>query len=107
VIKHEMVKEIRKFMRRSGHLAKLHAFPLDEGVLSKIIYDTFLKVLQTALLSGDDVKVRGLGTFRVSYQEPKTQTYNFTGEKIDVPPKIKLKFQPSRYLVRKLNEKLL
>ena len=107
MLKRGMIKEIRKMVRRLGYLPKLMRIPLDEETLGKAVYEAFLGAVRGALLRGEEVQIRKLGSFRLHYKEPKTQVCNITGETIDVEGRVKLRFVPSRTLLRELNDRLL
>jgi integration host factor subunit beta len=56
-------------------------------VQSGIIVEAALKSIVTALQSGEEVEIRGFGSFRFRNRAPRKGRNPKTGEKVDVPPK--------------------
>lgn len=56
-------------------------------VQSGIIVEAALKSMVNALQSGDEVEIRGFGSFRFRNRAPRKGRNPKTGEKVDVPPK--------------------
>ncbi|HWX25330.1 MAG TPA: HU family DNA-binding protein [Vicinamibacteria bacterium] len=56
-------------------------------VQSGIIVEAALKSVVSALQSGQEVEIRGFGSFRFRNRAPRKGRNPKTGEKVDVPPK--------------------
>jgi integration host factor subunit beta len=56
-------------------------------VQSGIIVEAALKSVVNALQSGQEVEIRGFGSFRFRNRAPRKGRNPKTGEKVDVPPK--------------------
>src|SRR6188508_1940732 len=56
-------------------------------VQSSIIVEAALKAIVNALQNGDEVEIRGFGSFRFRNRAPRKGRNPKTGEKVDVPPK--------------------
>src|SRR5688500_6637601 len=56
-------------------------------VQSGIIVEAALKSVVNALQSGQEVEIRGFGSFRFRNRAPRKCSNPKTGEKVDVPPK--------------------
>jgi integration host factor subunit beta len=56
-------------------------------VQSSIIVEAALKSVVTALRNGEEVEIRGFGSFRFRNRAPRKGPNPKTGEKVDVPPK--------------------
>jgi integration host factor subunit beta len=56
-------------------------------VQSSIIVEAALKSVVTALRNGEEVEIRGFGSFRFRNRAPRKGRNPKTGEKVDVPPK--------------------
>lgn len=56
-------------------------------VQSGIIVEAALKSIVTALQGGQEVEIRGFGSFRFRNRAPRKGRNPKTGEKVDVPPK--------------------
>lgn len=61
----------------------------------------FLDVLIESLENGNDVVVKGLGAFRWKKAPPKKIRHPRTGEIIDMPERLLLKFSPAKALRRR------
>jgi integration host factor subunit beta len=56
-------------------------------VQASIIVEAALKSIVTALQKGEEVEIRGFGSFRFRNRAPRKGRNPKTGEKVDVPPK--------------------
>jgi integration host factor subunit beta len=56
-------------------------------VQSSIIVEAALRSIVTALQKGEEVEIRGFGSFRFRNRAPRKGRNPKTGEKVDVPPK--------------------
>jgi integration host factor subunit beta len=56
-------------------------------VQGSIIVEAALKSIVTALQKGEEVEIRGFGSFRFRNRAPRKGRNPKTGEKVDVPPK--------------------
>ena len=56
-------------------------------VQSSIIVEAALKSIVSALQRGEEVEIRGFGSFRFRNRAPRKGRNPKTGEKVDVPPK--------------------
>jgi integration host factor subunit beta len=56
-------------------------------VQAAIVVDSFLKGVVTALKKGEEVEIRGLGSFRFRARAPRKGRNPKTGERVEVPAK--------------------
>jgi integration host factor subunit beta len=56
-------------------------------VQAAIVVDSFLKGVVTALKKGEEVEIRGLGSFRFRSRAPRRGRNPKTGERVEVPAK--------------------
>ena len=71
----------------------------------EIVFDTFCKSVEKALIEGKSVELRGLGTFFVKKIKENFSARNpKTGEIIYVPEKNKVRFRPSKKLKEFINK---
>jgi integration host factor subunit beta len=56
-------------------------------VQASIVVEAALKSVVTALQKGEEVEIRGFGSFRFRNRAPRKGRNPKTGEKVDVPPK--------------------
>jgi integration host factor subunit beta len=75
-------------------------------VQSSIIVEAALKSVVTALQRGEEVEIRGFGSFRFRNRAPRKGRNPKTGEKVDVPPKKIPYFKMGKELKALLNEAL-
>ena len=73
-------------------------------VQSSIIVEAALKSVVTALKKGEEVEIRGFGSFRFRNRAPRKGRNPKTGEKVDVPPKKIPYFKMGKELKALLNE---
>ena len=74
-------------------------------VQSGIIVEAALKSIVTALQGGQEVEIRGFGSFRFRNRAPRKGRNPKTGEKVDVPPKKSPDFKMGKELKALLNGK--
>ncbi len=72
--------------------------------VAEFIIDQFALGVSEALQAGDDVKVPGLGTFKVKETKARTARNPKTGETIQVPAKKVVKFVPAKELKSRVQE---
>lgn len=73
-------------------------------VQSSIIVEAALKSIVSALQKGEEVEIRGFGSFRFRNRAPRKGRNPKTGEKVDVPPKKIPYFKMGKELKSLLNE---
>lgn len=73
-------------------------------VQSSIIVEAALKSVVTALQKGEEVEIRGFGSFRFRNRAPRKGRNPKTGEKVDVPSKKIPYFKMGKELKALLNE---
>lgn len=57
--------------------------------------DAFLDALKDALVSGDHIEIRGVGTFKARHREARPAHNPRTGEAVDVSPHVVPVSKPS------------
>ena len=67
------------------------------------VLDTFMEVVESALKSGDDVRLVGFGTFAVSERAAMKGRNPRTGQEIKIPASKRPKFKAGKHLVDSLN----
>ena len=67
--------------------------------------NTLFQEIQRALNEGGTVPIAWLGKFTPYTKKPRLARNPRTGEPIDVPAKVTVKFKPSSTLLKKLNNK--
>jgi integration host factor subunit beta len=73
-------------------------------VQASIIVEAALRSIVSALQGGQEVEIRGFGSFRFRERAPRKGRNPKTGEKVDVPPKRIPYFKMGKELKALLNE---
>lgn len=66
--------------------------------------ETFMTEIRAALVRGEEVTLRGFGTWRANSRAARTGRNPRTGEAVAVAPKRAVKFKPSKEWTAALNE---
>ena len=66
----------------------------DSEVIVEAIFDSVVRSLHT----GDEIEVRGFGSFRIRQRQPRVGRNPKTGTRVDVPSKKITYFKPSKEL---------
>ncbi|HHF43476.1 MAG: integration host factor subunit beta [Candidatus Aminicenantes bacterium] len=90
MIKADLVNRIAKEMNISKQEAEL-------GV------SIFFETLKEALLRGEEIELRGFGSFRFRTRGPRSGRNPRTGEPVQIPAKKILYFKPSKILKNMIN----
>ncbi len=91
MIKADLVNQIAKDM----DIPKQEA---EEGV------NLFFKTIKDAILKGEEIEIRGFGSFRFRKRTSRAGRNPRTGEPVKVPPKKVLYFKPSKLLKELVNK---
>ena len=67
------------------------------------VLDAFMEIVESALKSGDDVRLVGFGTFSVSARAAMKGRNPRTGKEIKIPASKRPKFKPGKHLIDSLN----
>ncbi len=70
----------------------------EEGV------NLFFESIRQAILKGEEIEIRGFGSFRFRNRMPRAGRNPRTGEPVKVPPKKVLYFKPSKLLKELINK---
>jgi len=72
-----------------------------------LVVDGFLNAVKAALAEGENIEIRGFGTFKVRKRRTRTARNPRTGEAVEVPSRTVPVFKPSKHLrsrVEKLDQ---
>ena len=64
----------------------------------------FFDTINDALLAGEEIEIRGFGSFRFRSRPPRAGRNPLTGDPVQVPPKKVLYFKPSKLLKELINK---
>ena len=68
-----------------------------------LVVDGFLNAVKLALANGDNIEIRGFGTFKVSRQKKRKGRNPQTGETIDIPARKAPRFTAGKALKDSVN----
>ncbi|CAN5659498.1 integration host factor subunit beta [soil metagenome] len=71
------------------------------GVTKKdcaLVVDGFLNAVKQALAKGENIEIRGFGTFKVRARKSRMARNPRTGDSVEVPPRHVPVFKPSKHL---------
>lgn len=91
MIKADLINKISKEMKISRQEA-------ETGV------NLFFQTFRESLLKGEEIELRGFGSFRFRKRSSRSGRNPRTGEKVEVPPKKVLYFKPSKILKELINK---
>ena len=91
MIKADLINQISKEMKISRQEA-------ETGV--NLFFDT----LKEALLKGEEIELRGFGSFRFRKRSSRSGRNPRTGDPVKVPPKKVLYFKPGKNLKKMINK---
>lgn len=64
----------------------------------------FFQTIKETLLKGEEIELRGFGSFRFRRRSSRSGRNPRTGDSVDVPPKKVLYFKPSKLLKEMINK---
>jgi integration host factor subunit beta len=91
MIKADLINKISNRMEIPKHEA-------EEGV------NLFFQTIKDAILQGEEIEIRGFGSFRFRRRTSRSGRNPRTGEPVRVPPKKVLYFKPSKLLKELINK---
>lgn len=92
-------------MVRSDFIALLaKKYPQFRVTEVEAMFDVILNDIQTALIRGERVELRGFGTFSVKTRSPRKGRNPRTGERVDVPAKCVPYFRAGKDLRARVND---
>jgi integration host factor subunit beta len=91
MIKADLINKVAKEMNISKQEA-------ETGV------NLFFETIKEAILRGEEIELRGFGSFRFRQRGARSGRNPRTGEPVEVPPKKVLYYKPSKILKRMINK---
>lgn len=71
---------------------------------TEAVINGFISTIQNSLRNGEEIEIRGLGSFRIIDREPRLARNPKTGDKIRLPKRKVPVFRPSKYLKKAVND---
>ena len=67
-----------------------------------LVVDGFLNAIKRALAQGENIEIRGFGTYKVRKRKTRTARNPRTGEPVEVPSRTVPVFKPSKHLRKRV-----
>lgn len=71
---------------------------------TEIVVETVFDSIKSALSSNEKIEIRGFGNFRLKERQPRKARNPKTGESVDVPSKMAVRFKAGKALRESLND---
>ncbi len=69
------------------------------------IVNFFFDLIKESLIAGEEVKLPGFGTFKVTRRKSRVGRNPSTGDEVDIPSHLTVVFRPSRFLRKRIDYK--
>ena len=73
---------------------------------TEIVVETVFESIKDALSNNEKIEIRGFGNFRLKERQPRNARNPKTGEKVEVPSKMAVRFKAGKALREALNPDL-
>ncbi len=73
---------------------------------TEIVVETVFESIKEALARNEKIEIRGFGNFRLKERQPRNARNPKTGEKVEVPSKMAVRFKAGKALREALNPDL-
>jgi integration host factor subunit beta len=73
---------------------------------TEIVVETVFDSIKNALARNEKIEIRGFGNFRLKERQPRNARNPKTGEKVEVPSKMAVRFKAGKALREALNPDL-
>jgi integration host factor subunit beta len=70
---------------------------------TEIVVETVFESIKDALSNNEKIEIRGFGNFRLKERQPRNARNPKTGEKVEVPSKLAVRFKAGKALREALN----
>jgi DNA-binding protein HU-beta len=92
-------------MNKAELIEKVAAKTRQSKGLTKKVLEKFIESVGETLAAGNNIEIRGFGSFKVKKRKELKARNPRTGEKVIVPSRFVPAFKPSRRLVDKVSRK--
>lgn len=65
---------------------------------AETMVDDFISILKTTIENGEEIEIRGFGSFRIHDQGPRPARNPKTGDEVMIPARKRVFFKPSKRL---------
>ena len=93
-----------EFLKKFTDICEDRGISIPSKKYAQQISNAFIDTIQDSLVAGDTVKWIGFGSFSPVVRKEKTGRNPQTGEQIIIPSRVRVKFNPGKTLISKLND---
>ncbi len=92
-------------MNKADLVSKVAASTNQSKVVTRKILDNFLEAVGDTLAAGNNIEIRGFGSFKVKKRKAQVARNPRTGERVNIPSRFVPAFKPSRNLLKRVAKK--
>ncbi len=92
-------------MNKADLVSKVAESTNQTKVVTRKILDNFLEAVGDTLAAGNNIEIRGFGSFKVKKRKAQVARNPRTGEQVNIPSRFVPAFKPSRNLLKRVAKK--
>ena len=92
-------------MNKADLVSKVAESTNQSKVVTRKILDNFLEAVGDTLAAGNNIEIRGFGSFKVKKRKAQVARNPRTGEPVNIPSRFEPAFKPSRNLLTRVARK--
>jgi len=92
-------------MNKAELVSKVAKSTNQSKALTREVLDKFLEAVGDTLSAGNNIEIRGFGSFKVKKRKARVARNPRTGEQINIPSRFAPAFKPSRNLLKQAAKK--
>lgn len=92
-------------MNKADLVSKVAQSTNQSKVVTRKILDNFLEAVGDTLAAGNNIEIRGFGSFKVKKRKAQVARNPRTGEPVNIPSRFVPAFKPSRNLLKRVAKK--
>ncbi len=92
-------------MNKADLVSKVAESTNQSKVVTRKILDNFLESVGDTLAAGNNIEIRGFGSFKVKKRKAQVARNPRTGEPVNIPSRFVPAFKPSRNLLKRVAKK--
>ncbi len=92
-------------MNKADLVSKVAESTNQSKVVTRKILDNFLEAVSDTLAAGNNIEIRGFGSFKVKKRKAQVARNPRTGEPVNIPSRFVPAFKPSRNLLKRVAKK--
>ncbi len=92
-------------MNKADLVSKVAESTNQSKVVTRKILDNFLEAVGDTLAAGNNIEIRGFGSFKVKKRKAQVARNPRTGEQVNIPSRFVPAFKPSRNLLKRVAKK--